>query len=309
MTTTTIARAKNRRMNVRLLDNCVGRCRLRLLPPIAHHRPMPDPAWRMATSFKSRDRTTASQATTQATPAAPMTRNGSRQPPVDVGREIQHDDRSGDRTQRRSTLDDAVAERPVTARKQPLGCDQSTRPLAGLEETEQHSADEQLAIGCDPACRITDERPAQKHRRIEPSRADPVCGESRDDASDGESDSKAFLDAGVVFVAQVELAADLGRLLRERQSIHVVEHRRQQHQDADGPSSWRCSLFQGRASFFRSRPFHPSQERPSHRITRSRKVTTSWENTRKSVCALGGSGLAWITDVAGCASILGDPTL
>ena len=35
-------------------------------------------------SCKSRDRTTANQATTQATPAAPMTRNGSRQPPVEA---------------------------------------------------------------------------------------------------------------------------------------------------------------------------------------------------------------------------------
>ena len=114
MTITTIARARNRRTNVELLED-VRLVVERAAPSRTRSSSAARPGMADGASCKSRERTMASQTTTQAD--AGCTDDAERKPPAArrSGREVQHDDRSGDRAQRRSALDDAVAERPVTA--------------------------------------------------------------------------------------------------------------------------------------------------------------------------------------------------
>ena len=75
-----------------------------------------------------------------------MTRNGRRQLSAASVVKSMHDERRGDRAQRRPALEDAVAQRPVAASEQSLRCHQCTGPVSGLEEPQQHPADEQLVV-------------------------------------------------------------------------------------------------------------------------------------------------------------------
>ena len=62
----------------------------------------------------------------------------------------QNDWRRGDRTQRGTTLENAVAQWTLVARQQPLRGRQRTGPLPGLEETQQDPAEERARCNCSP---------------------------------------------------------------------------------------------------------------------------------------------------------------
>ena len=153
---------------------------------------------------RSAARIVASQPTTQKAPTAPMTRNG--MPPAlgrGAGQEQDHD-RRRDRAQRRPALEDAVAQRPVAAREQALRGHQRAGPVPGLEEPQQDPAGEELAVAGDPAGREADGRPAQEHRRVEPSRTDPVGQQPRDDPAHRERQAEAQLEPAVILVVQMQ---------------------------------------------------------------------------------------------------------
>ena len=164
---------------------------------------------------RSRGRIAASQATTQNTPS--RTDDAKRQSPAigGVGREEQHHDRRRDCSQRGPALEDAVAQRPVATREQALGRHQGTGPVPSLEKTQQHPAGQQLVVAGDPSRGEPDRRPAEKHSRIKPARADPVGDESRDDPTDGERQPKALFELAVIFIIEVQGPEDLALLLCE----------------------------------------------------------------------------------------------
>ena len=131
--------------------------------------------------------------------------------------------------------EDAVAQRTLVARQQPLRGRQRAGPLPGLEETQHDPAKKQLGVIVHPPGHEPDCRPAQQDRGVKPAQADPVGNGTRDQTADGERQSKTRLEPAIALVTELEFLADVGRLLGQGLTIHVVEHGRQQHEPADGP--------------------------------------------------------------------------
>ena len=97
----------------------------------------------------------ASQATTQTTPAAPMTRKG-RRPTVRGTRGLSdHDERRRDRPRSEAAaLEDAVAERPVPGERE-VAARLSVHfwPPTGLKKPQEYPANEQPTVtACPPGC-------------------------------------------------------------------------------------------------------------------------------------------------------------